>query len=162
MDPRTGAILAMANYPTFNSNDFSTASPDARRNRAVTDAYEPGSTFKIVTIAGALEDNVVSPASTFTLAPTIQVADRVIHEAHLRGTEVMSVRDILAQSSNVGTITIAEKLGADELALVGRPVRVRPSDGRSTIRARARASCSRSRSGRARRSAPCRSARASR
>jgi cell division protein FtsI/penicillin-binding protein 2 len=116
MDPRTGAILAMANYPTFNSNDFSTASPDARRNRAVTDAYEPGSTFKIVTIAGALEDNVVSPASTFTLAPTIQVADRVIHEAHLRGTEVMSVRDILAQSSNVGTITIAEKLGANGLA----------------------------------------------
>ena len=64
MDPRTGAILAMANYPTFDANDFSTASPDARRNRAVTDAYEPGSTFKIVTIAGALEDNVVSPTST--------------------------------------------------------------------------------------------------
>jgi len=116
MDPRTGAILAMANYPTFNSNDFSTASPEARRNRAVTDAYEPGSTFKIVTIAGALEDNIVSPASRFTLAPTIQVADRVIHEAHLRGTEVMSVKDILAQSSNVGTITIAEKLGSSELA----------------------------------------------
>jgi len=116
MDPRTGAILAMANYPTFDANKFSTASPDARRNRAVTDAYEPGSTFKIVTIAGALEDNVVSPTSTFTLAPTIQVADRVIHEAHLRGTEVMTVKDILAQSSNVGTITIAEKLGAGELA----------------------------------------------
>ena len=116
MDPRTGANLAMANYPTFNSNDFSTASPDARRNRAVTDAYEPGSTFKIVTIAGALEDNVVGPSTTFTLAPTIQVADRVIHEAHLRGTETMTVKDILAQSSNVGTITIAEKLGQGELA----------------------------------------------
>jgi cell division protein FtsI (penicillin-binding protein 3) len=116
MDPRTGAILAMANYPTFDANRFSTASPDARRNRAVTDAYEPGSTFKIVTIAGALEDNVVSPTSRFTLAPTIQVADRVIHEAHVRGTEVMTVKDILAQSSNVGTITIAEKLGAGELA----------------------------------------------
>jgi len=116
MDPRTGAILAMANYPTFDANKFSLASPDARRNRAVTDAYEPGSTFKIVTIAGALEDNVVSPTSSFTLAPTIQVADRVIHEAHLRGTEVMTVKDILAQSSNVGTITIAEKLGAGELA----------------------------------------------
>jgi cell division protein FtsI (penicillin-binding protein 3) len=69
-----------------------------------------------VTIAGALEDNVVSPTSSFTLAPTIQVADRVIHEAHARGTEVMTVKDILAQSSNVGTITIAEKLGAGELA----------------------------------------------
>ena len=116
MDPRTGAVLAMANYPTFDANKFASASPDARRNRAVTDAYEPGSTFKIVTIAGALEDNVVSPSTTFTLAPTIQVADRVIHEAHLRGTEVMSVKEILAQSSNVGTITIAEKLGAGELS----------------------------------------------
>ena len=116
MDPRTGAILAMANYPTFNANDFSKASPDARRNRAVTDTYEPGSTFKIVTIAGALEDNVVAPTTRFTLAPTIQVADRVIREAHSRGTEVLSVREILSQSSNVGTITIAEKLGAGALA----------------------------------------------
>jgi len=116
MDPRTGAILAMANSPTFDPNHFSTAPPAALRNRAVTDAYEPGSTFKIVTIAGALEDNVVTPSTRFTLAPTIRVADRVIHEAHLRGTEVMSVKDILAQSSNVGTITIAEKLGAGALA----------------------------------------------
>jgi cell division protein FtsI/penicillin-binding protein 2 len=116
MDPRTGAILAMANYPTFDANSFSTASPDARRNRAVTDAYEPGSTFKIVTIAGALEDNIVSPTSTFTLAPTIQVADRVIHEAHIRGTEVMNVKEILSQSSNIGTITIAEMLGSGELS----------------------------------------------
>ncbi len=116
MDPRTGAILAMANYPTFDANRFATASPDARRNRAVTDAYEPGSTFKIVTIAGALEDNVVSPTTSFTLAPTIQVADRVIHEAHIRGTEVMSVKQILSESSNIGTITIAERLGQGELA----------------------------------------------
>ncbi len=116
MDTRTGAILAMANYPTFNANNFSTASPDARRNRAVTDAYEPGSTFKIVAVAGALEDNVVSPTTRFTLAPTIQVADRVIHEAHTRGTEVMTVKEILSQSSNVGTITIAQKLGQGELA----------------------------------------------
>ena len=116
MDTRTGAILAMANYPTFNANNFSTASPDARRNRAVTDAYEPGSTFKIVAVAGALEDNVVSPTTRFTLAPTIQVADRVIREAHTRGTEVMTVKEILSQSSNVGTITIAQKLGQGELA----------------------------------------------
>ncbi len=116
MDRRTGAILAMANSPTFNANAFSLAPPDARRNRAVTDAYEPGSTFKIVTIAGALEDNVVSPSTTFTLAPTIQVADRVIHEAHIRGTEVMTVKQILSESSNVGTITVAERLGSGELA----------------------------------------------
>ena len=61
MDPRSGAILAMANAPTFDANGFSTAPADARRNRAVTDLYEPGSTFKIVTVAAALEDNLVSP-----------------------------------------------------------------------------------------------------
>ena len=116
MDPRTGAILAMANAPTFDANDFSTAPADARRNRAVTDLYEPGSTFKIVTIAAALEDNVVSPETTFRLAPTIHVADRVIREAHIRGMETMTVRQILSESSNVGTITIAEKLGGPQLA----------------------------------------------
>jgi len=116
MDPRTGAILAMANAPTFNANDFTSAPADARRNRAVTDLYEPGSTFKIVTIAAALEDNIVTPETSFRLAPTIQVADRVIREAHTRGTETMTVRQILANSSNIGTITIAEKLGGTELA----------------------------------------------
>ena len=117
MDPRTGAILAMANAPTFDANRFTSAPPDERRNRAVTDLYEPGSTFKIVTIAGALEDNVVTPESSFVLAPTIKVADRVIREAHIRGTERMTVRQILAESSNVGTITIAkDKLGGPELA----------------------------------------------
>ena len=117
MDPRTGAILAIANAPTFDANRFTSAPPDERRNRAVTDLYEPGSTFKIVTIAGALEDNVVTPESSFVLAPTIKVADRVIREAHIRGTERMTVRQILAESSNVGTITIAkDKLGGPELA----------------------------------------------
>jgi cell division protein FtsI (penicillin-binding protein 3) len=116
MDPRTGAILAMANAPTFDANDFSTAPAEARRNRAVTDLYEPGSTFKIVTIAAALEDNVVSPETTFRLAPTIHVADRVIREAHTRGMETLTVRQILSESSNVGTITIAEKLGGPQLA----------------------------------------------
>ena len=116
MDPRNGAILAMANNPTFDANRFATAPADARRNRAVTDAYEPGSTFKIVTIAAALEDNVVSPTSSFLLPPTIQVADRVIHEAHIRGTERLTVKQILSESSNIGTITIAEMLGAGELS----------------------------------------------
>jgi cell division protein FtsI (penicillin-binding protein 3) len=116
MDPRSGAILAMANAPTFDANSFSSAPADARRNRAVTDLYEPGSTFKIVTVAAALEDNIVSPNTSFLLAPRIQVADRTIGEAHTRGTERMTVRQILAQSSNVGTITIAQHLGGPELA----------------------------------------------
>jgi cell division protein FtsI (penicillin-binding protein 3) len=116
MDPRTGAILAMANAPTFDANAFTSAPAEARRNRAVTDLYEPGSTFKIVTVAAALEDNVVTPETSFRLAPTLQVADRVIREAHTRGTETMTVRQILANSSNIGTITIAQRLGGTELA----------------------------------------------
>ena len=116
MDPRTGAILAMANAPTFDANSFSSAPADARRNRAVTDLYEPGSTFKIVTVAAALEDNIVAPDTSFRLAPTIDVADRTIREAHIRGTETMTVRQILSESSNVGTITIAQRLGGPELA----------------------------------------------
>jgi len=111
-----GAILAMANAPTIDANRFGVARPDLRRNRAVTDMYEPGSTFKIVPIAAALEDGVVTPTSAFTLAPRIQVADRIIGEAHERPTETMTVREILARSSNVGTVTVAQQLGSRSLA----------------------------------------------
>ena len=116
VDVRTGAVLAMANAPAFDANRFAVTPAERRRNRAVTDVYEPGSTFKLVTIAAALEDGVVTPSSTFVLAPQIQVADRWIHEAHARGTERMTVRQILANSSNIGTVTIAEKLGPVALA----------------------------------------------
>ena len=129
MDPRTGAILAMANAPTFDANSFTTAPAEARRNRAVTDLYEPGSTFKIVTVAAALEDNVVAPDSSFVLAPTIKVSDRTIREAHTRGTERMTVRQILAQSSNVGTITIAQQARRARARLMDRPLRLRLDDG---------------------------------
>jgi cell division protein FtsI (penicillin-binding protein 3) len=119
LDPRNGRILAMASAPTYDANKFAdVASWDRERtkNRAVTDTYEPGSTFKVVTISGALADHVVTPSTTFTLPPSIQVADRVIHDSHDRGTETMSVSQILWQSSNVGTVTIALRLGADRLA----------------------------------------------
>jgi cell division protein FtsI/penicillin-binding protein 2 len=117
LDPRSGQILAMANAPGFDSNRFGSVNPELRRNRAVTDVYEPGSTFKLVTISGALEDGVVTPQTAFTLPPTIRVADRTIHDAETRGTERMTVQQILAHSSNVGTVTIArQKLGAGNLA----------------------------------------------
>jgi cell division protein FtsI/penicillin-binding protein 2 len=116
MDPYTGAVLAMAVAPGFNANRFAITRADRRRNRAVTDTYEPGSTFKLVTIAAALEEGIVSPGSTFRLQPTIHVADRVIREAHIRGTEQMSVRSIVERSSNIGTITIAQQLGEGRLA----------------------------------------------
>ena len=116
MDPHTGEIYAMATAPRFNANRFPTTRADRRRNRAVTDTYEPGSTFKLVTVAAALQDHVVTPQTSFRLAPTIQVADRVIHDSHPRGTERLTVRQIVEQSSNIGAITIAERLGAGRLA----------------------------------------------
>lgn len=116
MDPRTGEVLAMATAPRFNANRFPTTRADRRRNRAVTDTYEPGSTFKLVTVAAALEEGIVSPRSSFRLPPTIRVADRVIEEAHTRGTQRMTVRQVVEYSSNVGTITIAQRLGEGRLA----------------------------------------------
>jgi cell division protein FtsI (penicillin-binding protein 3) len=116
MDPYSGDILAMAVAPGFNANRFATTRADRHRNRAVTDMYEPGSTFKLVTISAALEDGVVTPRTSFVLPPELHVADRVIHDAEARGTERMTVRQIIERSSNIGTVTIAEKLGASRLA----------------------------------------------
>ena len=116
LDPRTGELLAMATAPRFNANRFPKTRADRRRNRAVTDAYEPGSTFKLVTVAAGLEEGIVNPRSSFRLPPTLKVADRTIREAHSRGTQRMSVREIVEYSSNIGTITIAQRLGEGRLA----------------------------------------------
>ena len=116
MDPYTGSVLAMAVAPRFNANRFPTTRADRRRNRAVTDTYEPGSTFKLVAIAAALEEGVVSPATAFRLPPSLKVADRVIHESHVRGTQRMTVKQIVEYSSNIGTITIAQRLGEGRMA----------------------------------------------
>ena len=116
MDPHSGAVLAMATAPGFNANRFPTTRPDRRRNRAVTDTYEPGSTFKLVTVSAGLQEGIVRPSSSFVLAPSLLVADRVIRESHTRGTERMTVREIVERSSNIGTITIAQRLGEGRLA----------------------------------------------
>ena len=110
MDARTGGILALGVEPGFDANR-SPDVPEARqRNLAVTDTYEPGSTFKVVTIAGVLANGVVTPRTPFRLEDSIQVADRVIHDAVPRGTETMTVSQILSRSSNVGVITLAIQL----------------------------------------------------
>src|SRR5205085_463515 len=79
LDPRTGDILAMAVEPGYDANAFPSASADLQRNLTVTDTYEPGSTFKLVTVAAALSERLVSPSTAFTLPYSIQVADRVLH-----------------------------------------------------------------------------------
>jgi cell division protein FtsI (penicillin-binding protein 3) len=116
LDPKTGAVLAMAVAPGFDANRFGQMPPSVTRNRAVTDVYEPGSTYKLITVAGVLSDGLVTPNTSFVLPYSIPVADRVIHDAERRGTETMTVARILAQSSNVGAITLAEKLGRYRLS----------------------------------------------
>ena len=116
LDPRTGSILAMAVQPGYDANRFPSAARDLQRNRTVTDTYEPGSTFKLITVAGALSEHIVSPATRFTLPYSLQVADRVIHDAEERGTVNYSVAQILAHSSNIGAITLAEMLGRTRLS----------------------------------------------
>jgi cell division protein FtsI (penicillin-binding protein 3) len=116
LDPHTGEVLAMATAPTYNANSFSDTSFQQQLNRPVTDAYEPGSTFKLVTVAGALSDGRVTPQTSFTLPYSIKVADKPIHDSHPRATERMSVSKILTESSNVGAVTISKLLGAERLA----------------------------------------------
>jgi cell division protein FtsI (penicillin-binding protein 3)/stage V sporulation protein D (sporulation-specific penicillin-binding protein) len=110
IDPHTGAILAMAQEPGYNANDYPGATAHGlTTDHAVGDVFEPGSVFKVVTIGGALSEHVVTPRTAFTLPYSIHVADRVIHDAEIRPTERMTVAQILQRSSNVGAITIAER-----------------------------------------------------
>jgi cell division protein FtsI/penicillin-binding protein 2 len=113
-NPRTGEIYALSNVPLLNANHFGSA-PRDQGNQAVIYTYEPGSTFKMVTVAGALSDGIVSPGTSFLLPPALKVGDRVIHDAEPRGTERMTVRKILEVSSNIGAVTIGERLGKDRL-----------------------------------------------
>jgi len=112
MDPRDGAILALANWPRVDANKLYEAPEYALTNRATGATYEPGSTFKAFTVAAALEDGKVTPSTPFNLPPVLQVADREIRDSHPRGWETRDVAGILAQSSNVGAALIGRRLGA--------------------------------------------------
>jgi len=110
MDPKSGEILAMASLPGFNGMDRTTLDPSAIRNRAVSDVYEPGSTLKAVAVAAALEEGVVRPETPFETPPEIEVVGETYAD-HGRHPPVMTVTEIVAQSSNVGTIKIQKQLG---------------------------------------------------
>jgi cell division protein FtsI (penicillin-binding protein 3) len=116
LDPKTGGILAMAVEPGYNANRYPQAPQARQRNRAVTDTYEPGSTFKLVTVAAALSEHLVQATTPFRLPYSIPVADRIIHDAEKRDTETLTVGQILSHSSNVGAVTLAELLGPERLA----------------------------------------------
>ncbi len=116
LDPLTGGVLSMAVAPSFDANHFAGTPPDLTRNRAVTDIYEPGSTFKVVTVGAALTERLVQPDMRFVLPPEIRIGNRTISESEREDTELMSVSDIVSQSSNVGAVTLAKQLGEDSLS----------------------------------------------
>jgi cell division protein FtsI (penicillin-binding protein 3) len=116
VDPRSSQVLAMANWPPVDPADLSQVSNEDLMNKATGFNYEPGSTFKAFTVAAALEEKLVTPTTEFTLQPTIQVADRTIKDAEERGTETLTVGQILAKSSNVGAVTIGLEVGATKFS----------------------------------------------
>ncbi len=105
VDPSTGAILALANWPANGS----ASDP---QDQAIGLNYEPGSTFKAITVAGALQDGVVTPNTEFDIPPVLQFADRQIHDAEDHGYEMLTTAQILKYSSNIGADLIGQRLGA--------------------------------------------------
>jgi cell division protein FtsI (penicillin-binding protein 3) len=112
MNPDNGEVLAMADWPPANPANPAADTPRQLANMATGFTYEPGSTFKAFTVAGALEDGRVAPSTTFNVPPELQVADRTITDAEPHGYETLTVSQILAQSSNIGAIEIGLRLGA--------------------------------------------------
>jgi cell division protein FtsI (penicillin-binding protein 3) len=118
MDPRTGEILAMASTPVFDPSAYGSqdATTGGTRNWMVTDMIEPGSTFKMITVAAALENGIVEPETEFSLPPTLTAFDYVIHEAeNVSGMRRLSVTQILVESSNIGAVTLGKEVGKDRL-----------------------------------------------
>lgn len=114
MDPRDGAVLAMASLPTFDPNHFNEFPAAAWRNRNVQDMYEPGSTFKIVTASAGLEEGVVTPSQFIDCGDGfIRIANTDIHEHGHNRYGVMTFEDVMIHSSNVGAIRVGLSLGPD-------------------------------------------------
>jgi cell division protein FtsI/penicillin-binding protein 2 len=110
LDPRTGEILAMANHPTFDLNKFNEATPELIKNHAVQSNQTPGSVFKLVTYAGALEENLIRPADELDCGNgSIEVATRVFNDKHC--VSRISYTDAFSVSSNIGAIRTGQKMG---------------------------------------------------
>jgi len=114
MDPSTGEILALTSVPGFNPNDYGEAEADSRRDRAVTDRFEPGSVMKVFTVAAALAQGTLKPTDTiFCERGSYQVANVTIHDTHQN--EWLSATQVLAKSSNIGSLKIGLALGEANL-----------------------------------------------
>jgi cell division protein FtsI (penicillin-binding protein 3) len=110
-----GSIVALANTPSYDNNDFDDVPADDQRNRVLTDPYEPGSTFKAFTVASALEEGAVTPEDRFVVPDHMVVADHVINDSEPHETEVLTPGGVLEHSSNVGATKIAMEMGGKTL-----------------------------------------------
>ena len=110
-----GSILALANTPAYDNNEFGDVPAENQRDRVLTDPYEPGSTFKAFTVASALEDGAVRPSSKFVVPDHMTVADHVINDSQPHETEILTPAGVLEHSSNVGATKIAQELGGRKL-----------------------------------------------
>src|SRR5205807_6989804 len=114
MDPPDGLILAMASNPSYDPNRIRDITPDDRRNRAVQDYYEPGSTFKIITASAGLEEGVVTPSQILDCANgALPVANVVIHEHGHNRYGLLSFEDVMVHSSNIGAVRVGVAVGPD-------------------------------------------------
>jgi cell division protein FtsI (penicillin-binding protein 3) len=111
MNPKSGEIYAMASTPGFDPNDYQHADSKGFRNRAASDAYEPGSTIKSVTAAAVIDKGLFTPGSKFHLPSTLTIAGRTIHDAEDRGSVDWSLTQIVTNSSNIGAVKMGLKLG---------------------------------------------------
>ncbi|HWS89807.1 MAG TPA: penicillin-binding protein [Pyrinomonadaceae bacterium] len=112
LEPHTGEVLALANAPSFDPNDAGGATPEQRRNDSLQNIYEPGSTFKIVPFAGALEEGLITPETRIDCPGSISLPGRVVHD-HATGS--LTATEALAKSSNVAAIKLGQRLGNDRL-----------------------------------------------
>jgi len=115
MDPATGNILAMANYPTFDPNHAQKTKDVTKQNRAVSDAFEPGSTGKAITMAAVLNEGVFTAKSRFTIPSGLPRGGTTFHDDIPHGVWHLTLAGVLAKSSNMGAILAAEKIGQDKL-----------------------------------------------
>ncbi|MDX6201977.1 MAG: hypothetical protein QOJ83_1477 [Frankiales bacterium] len=115
MNPRTGEILAMATAPTFDPSHLTAADKANLGNRAVTDVYEPGSVNKVITLSAAMQEGLITPESPVDVPPTYLAGGHLFHDAEVHPLEHLTVAGVLAKSSNIGTIQIAQKLGQQHL-----------------------------------------------
>jgi cell division protein FtsI/penicillin-binding protein 2 len=115
MDVNTGDILAMASSPTFDPNNRDKIEPASMRNRAITDVYEPGSALKIVTAVAALQEGVVDPGTVIQVQSQLKIADKIFKDAEPKPARPLQFAQIISQSSNVGTIQVAQALGEKRL-----------------------------------------------